>query len=335
MSNTATTPAQIGSLVGEIAPKHGADPLLVLAVIEVESNFDPKAKGDGGTSFGLFQLHEGGALGSHTAEWAYDPRNSIEDGCSRLASARTGTDAANVQRPANKPDYARKVDAALARNRKTAAQVGSTKPTAGAKTKKKTSILLTVLVQDVTGKYGLREGSGNRSKSHNQAVGGVPDSDHIYDPDDPETWDTWARDFNGPETNLRKAEAYLNSTYGGKLKQIMVHDAGSGLHLHVAGYSDPATGNDMHSVGFFTPLLKSRAAQAVAGAVDSGAGWVLGKGEDAASKVGGAVAGPIADVAGDIANTVGRYVLTVALVLLGGALVVIGTMHALGAGGES
>jgi hypothetical protein len=53
------------------------DPALLVAVAMEESNLNPAAAGDdfgsGPSSFGLFQLHEGGALGSLTPEQAKDP----------------------------------------------------------------------------------------------------------------------------------------------------------------------------------------------------------------------------------------------------------------------
>lgn len=54
--------------------QHGIPPALISAIIQVESGWDPRAVGDGGTSFGLFQLHIGGQ-----AEDAFKDGHSIED----------------------------------------------------------------------------------------------------------------------------------------------------------------------------------------------------------------------------------------------------------------
>ena len=51
----------------------GVDPALMVAVAMEESSLNPRATGDQGTSFGLYQLHQGGALGRLSPEQAYDP----------------------------------------------------------------------------------------------------------------------------------------------------------------------------------------------------------------------------------------------------------------------
>ena len=49
-----------------------------LATAYHESNFNPMAVGDNGTSFGLYQLHEGGELGSMAPQQAFDPITNIK-----------------------------------------------------------------------------------------------------------------------------------------------------------------------------------------------------------------------------------------------------------------
>ncbi len=74
----------------------------------VESGGNNKAVGDGGTSFGLFQLHQGGELpAGWTPEQAFDPRANAEVALSVFAQ-QNGSDpgqiAASAQRPAIQPD---------------------------------------------------------------------------------------------------------------------------------------------------------------------------------------------------------------------------------------
>lgn len=42
--------------IKEICMEEAIDPTVILAIIDVESSFDPKAMGDGGNSFGLMQI---------------------------------------------------------------------------------------------------------------------------------------------------------------------------------------------------------------------------------------------------------------------------------------
>lgn len=48
----------IQSMIVNIAQQEGVDPSLALAVAQQESAFNPNAVGDGGNSFGLFQIHQ-------------------------------------------------------------------------------------------------------------------------------------------------------------------------------------------------------------------------------------------------------------------------------------
>ena len=49
------------------------DPILAVSVALLESGLNPRALGDNNTSFGLYQLHRGGELGSLTIDEAFDP----------------------------------------------------------------------------------------------------------------------------------------------------------------------------------------------------------------------------------------------------------------------
>ena len=46
-----------GEIIDYVSDKFGADAPKVLDMISCESKFDPSRIGDGGTSFGLFQIH--------------------------------------------------------------------------------------------------------------------------------------------------------------------------------------------------------------------------------------------------------------------------------------
>ena len=56
-------------------------------VASVESGFNPTNIGDNGTSFGLFQLHQGGQLGNLTESQAMDPTTNAKTAMPSIASA--------------------------------------------------------------------------------------------------------------------------------------------------------------------------------------------------------------------------------------------------------
>lgn len=76
---------------------------------------------------------------------------------------------------------------------------------------------------------GMIRTSGDRTYNSLASVGRV--SDHWV-----EATDSWAEDFWHPESRVMYDYADTLRRRGG-LKQIIVHDAGSGLHLHVAGWA--------------------------------------------------------------------------------------------------
>lgn len=107
-------------IVVDVAKQVGVDPKLAVAMMLVESGGDNKAVGDNGTSFGLFQLHDGGMLTSAglTSQQAFDPRTNAEVSLGALAKVvermgNTGEAAAASQRPADPVGYAAKVNASL------------------------------------------------------------------------------------------------------------------------------------------------------------------------------------------------------------------------------
>lgn len=102
------------------AQRLGVDPILALASAKVESGFNPKAVGDNGTSFGLYQLHEGGELGNLTPQQAFDPSTNAAVALQQFKNVQRsypnvtdpGQIAALAQRPADPQGYAAKVDQA-------------------------------------------------------------------------------------------------------------------------------------------------------------------------------------------------------------------------------
>lgn len=124
VSSDARSNAQV---VARVARQHGVDPTVAVAMMLVESGGNNRAVGDGGTSFGLFQLHRGGMLTAAglTSDQAFDPQTNANVALRSYAhehakghSRRTpGEIAAASQRPFDPVGYARKVDAAMDRAR--------------------------------------------------------------------------------------------------------------------------------------------------------------------------------------------------------------------------
>lgn len=112
--------------VRKAAAATGADPNALLADSLVESGGNLGAVGDQGTSYGPWQFHQGGALGSHSPAWA----NSYAAALNRAQEFKRlgvhgGKGAAAVQRPADPTGYAAKVQAQLGEARRL---LGSTAP---------------------------------------------------------------------------------------------------------------------------------------------------------------------------------------------------------------
>jgi hypothetical protein len=100
------------------AALYGVDPRLALSIAQHESGLDPTAVGDSGTSFGLFQLHQGGELGGLSSAQAFNPivnANTALAVVANVAKTNPGGDpgaiAAAAQRPADPAAYAAAVDA--------------------------------------------------------------------------------------------------------------------------------------------------------------------------------------------------------------------------------
>lgn len=110
------------AVITSVATSVGLDPRLAVAVAIQESGLNPTAVGDGGTSFGLYQLHQGGELGTLTPQQAFDPATNALRALSTMASVANahpgwtpGQIAAAAQRPADRTSYAQSVDQIYAR----------------------------------------------------------------------------------------------------------------------------------------------------------------------------------------------------------------------------
>lgn len=65
------------TIIRMYAPRFGLDPSAVVAYALTQGGVHWGARGDQGTSFGPFQLHRGGALGSHNEQWANSQQGLI------------------------------------------------------------------------------------------------------------------------------------------------------------------------------------------------------------------------------------------------------------------
>lgn len=111
-------PYHVVPVIYDTALQHHVSPDLAVATALTESGLNPRAVGDNGTSFGLYQLHRGGELGSLSPSQAYDPATNanvalgvFEQTQSKYHFSDPGALAAASQRPADRVGYARKVDA--------------------------------------------------------------------------------------------------------------------------------------------------------------------------------------------------------------------------------
>lgn len=105
-------------IIVSVAKHYKIPPTLALAIAQHESGFSVNAVGDNGTSFGLYQLHEGGELpAGKDRKWAADARNNAMVALKEVAAVYHrnpnldyGTIAALAQRPADKAAYAQSVN---------------------------------------------------------------------------------------------------------------------------------------------------------------------------------------------------------------------------------
>jgi membrane-bound lytic murein transglycosylase B len=73
-----------GELIAAAAETHGVNPLLVQALIQVESNYQPRARSNKG-AMGLMQLMPATAR-AYNVRNAYDPKSNIDAGVRKLKS---------------------------------------------------------------------------------------------------------------------------------------------------------------------------------------------------------------------------------------------------------
>lgn len=283
---------EIISLIYKYAAQNGADARLMVAVATVESGLDNLRVGDNGTSFGLYQHHIGGAGGTTKASAMQylDAEKSIEERSRAFTGAKTGTDAARIQRPLKPVDYAKKVDkilAGLPNNIVVATQTGQV-----AQSKPKWSPLRDEIRQIANKQYHLTHTSGNRATKLTSS-GNV--SDHYAG-----KTESWADDYSGTKANMAAFEQDMLAR--SDLKQVLGPSTAADHqdHVHVAGFT----------------------AKGVAGAT-SGAGAAgdtqnVGLFSDATGAIGGAV------------TTAGKYLTILLIVLLGGVLVVFGVIKSSG-----
>jgi len=114
------TPDQIKALITTIANEMGVNPQLAIAIAQQESGLNPQSVGDNGTSFGLYNLHEGGELGNLTKAQAFDPTTNIRTALAVVAQVAQqnpdmspGQIAAAAQRPADPQAYAVAINNAM------------------------------------------------------------------------------------------------------------------------------------------------------------------------------------------------------------------------------
>lgn len=110
----------MAGLIAQIGREQGltnAQIRAMIATAKQESGLNPRSVGDGGTSFGLFQHHIGGAGGSTeaSARRYLDPVTSITERAKwfKKNNIRGGEGAAALQRPADPSGYAASVNAIL------------------------------------------------------------------------------------------------------------------------------------------------------------------------------------------------------------------------------
>lgn len=115
------TKEENAKVVADVARQLGVDPVLAVATMLTESGGNNREHtGDGGTSFGLFQLHEGGELpkdwypGQPNHEKAFDPRENAQIALSYFAKLKDTYSgsllAFKSQRPADQAKYEARIN---------------------------------------------------------------------------------------------------------------------------------------------------------------------------------------------------------------------------------
>jgi len=113
-------PGSVVAIITQVANELGIDPALAIAIAKQESGLDPTAVGDNGTSFGLYQLHQGGELGSMAPNQAFDPMTNARVALAQVAAVAQahpnwspGQIAAAAQRPADQAGYANAINSIM------------------------------------------------------------------------------------------------------------------------------------------------------------------------------------------------------------------------------
>lgn len=292
------------------------DPSWIVSTSLVE---DPtgnlNAVGDNGTSFGPFQDHEGGALGSNPPSWTATYAGILAN-VKRLAGITSGADAAASQRPADPTGYAAKVNAvhaSLAAPYKWAPE----RP----------------IVYAMAIAKGLIHTSGNRSESVGASVG-APNDYHSTD-----RADVWADDYSGSTTAMASFYSAVSTRF--PYLQILPagHEQSTGPNVHVGGSSSWKIGAGQ---GGAVTAAAAAGLAANAGTITGGAaaGTVTpttGDTTSAGATNSDSSFNPLADV-GSALSSFGNDIYSISLtVLIGGigaALVVVGILNATGAAGS-
>lgn len=118
ISNTGGVDPIVVAWDRKAAAATGADPVVLLATALQESGAQRGRVGDQGTSFGPWQFHIGGALGSHSPQWA----NTYAAALNRAKAfaqlkVHGGIGAAAVQRPRDRALYAQGVQSLMGKAR--------------------------------------------------------------------------------------------------------------------------------------------------------------------------------------------------------------------------
>lgn len=113
-SNGGARRAKYASLIRKAAAKHGVPEKIAKAVVEVESNFNPRARGSAG-EVGLMQIKPATARGigyRGSTKSLYDPATNLEWGMKYLAGAhkRAGGDLCGTILRYNAGHYAKRMN---------------------------------------------------------------------------------------------------------------------------------------------------------------------------------------------------------------------------------
>lgn len=87
---TVNVPDTVACLVRSVADQASVPQWLLMGIVSAESGFDPRALGDGRTSYGLLQLHVGGQADDYTAgplTDLFDPYTNLHTGIPYIATA--------------------------------------------------------------------------------------------------------------------------------------------------------------------------------------------------------------------------------------------------------